>query len=155
MRGPERPELEAAVRSTPTLSFALSWRKFSGIGRTSAQRCRQPSGKQGDMLADLLEVGSRNLSLDLFQNLVRSLRASPCQRTDDLASGFLGERELPGAGVLQLDDLLSERELPGSAGGQIDSSNGNLGRHVHVKKLAEQHYLIQVGKGRGARYTIK
>jgi Fic family protein len=26
---------------------------------------------------------------------------------------------------------------------------------VHVKKLAEQHYLLQVGKGRGARYTIK
>lgn len=26
---------------------------------------------------------------------------------------------------------------------------------VHVKKLAEQQYLVQVGKGRGARYTIK
>ena len=26
---------------------------------------------------------------------------------------------------------------------------------VHVKKLAEQHYLAQVGKGRGARYTVK
>jgi hypothetical protein len=26
---------------------------------------------------------------------------------------------------------------------------------VHVKKLAEQHYLLQVGKGRGARYTLK
>jgi Fic family protein len=26
---------------------------------------------------------------------------------------------------------------------------------VHVKKLAEQHYLMQIGKGRGARYTIK
>lgn len=26
---------------------------------------------------------------------------------------------------------------------------------VHVKKLAEQHYLAQVGKGRGARYTMK
>ena len=26
---------------------------------------------------------------------------------------------------------------------------------VHVKNLAEQHYLRQVGKGRGARYTIK
>lgn len=26
---------------------------------------------------------------------------------------------------------------------------------VHVKKLAEQQYLAQVGKGRGARYTIK
>ena len=26
---------------------------------------------------------------------------------------------------------------------------------VHVKRLAEQHYLVQVGKGRGARYTIK
>jgi len=26
---------------------------------------------------------------------------------------------------------------------------------LHVKKLAEQHYLIQAGKGRGARYTIK
>jgi Fic family protein len=26
---------------------------------------------------------------------------------------------------------------------------------VHVKKLAEQHYLAQVGKGRGARYTIQ
>ena len=26
---------------------------------------------------------------------------------------------------------------------------------VHLKKLADQHYLAQVGKGRGARYTIK
>jgi Fic family protein len=26
---------------------------------------------------------------------------------------------------------------------------------VHVKKLAEQHYLVRTGKGRGARYTIK
>jgi Fic family protein len=26
---------------------------------------------------------------------------------------------------------------------------------VHVKNLAEQHYLLHVGKGRGARYTIK
>ncbi|MDQ2841796.1 MAG: Fic family protein [Acidobacteriota bacterium] len=26
---------------------------------------------------------------------------------------------------------------------------------VHMKKLAEQQYLIQAGKGRGARYTIK
>jgi Fic family protein len=26
---------------------------------------------------------------------------------------------------------------------------------VHVKKLAEHHYLLQVGKGRGERYTIK
>ena len=26
---------------------------------------------------------------------------------------------------------------------------------AHMKKLAEQHYLAQVGKGRGARYTIK
>ena len=26
---------------------------------------------------------------------------------------------------------------------------------VHLKKLAEQHYLVQAGKGRGARYMIK
>jgi predicted HTH transcriptional regulator len=26
---------------------------------------------------------------------------------------------------------------------------------VHVKKLAEQHYLLQIGKGRGARYALK
>jgi hypothetical protein len=26
---------------------------------------------------------------------------------------------------------------------------------VHVKKLAEQQYLRQIGQGRGARYTIK
>ena len=26
---------------------------------------------------------------------------------------------------------------------------------VHLKKLVEQNYLVQVGKGRGARYTIK
>jgi len=26
---------------------------------------------------------------------------------------------------------------------------------VHVKKLAGDHYLAQVGKGRGARYTLK
>src|ERR1700733_11156364 len=26
---------------------------------------------------------------------------------------------------------------------------------VHLKKLAEQHYLVQLGRGRGARYSIK
>jgi Fic family protein len=26
---------------------------------------------------------------------------------------------------------------------------------VHLKKLAEQHYLVRLGKGRGVRYTIK
>ena len=26
---------------------------------------------------------------------------------------------------------------------------------LHIKKLEEQHYLVQLGKGRGARYTIK
>jgi Fic family protein len=37
-----------------------------------------------------------------------------------------------------------------------DSTGANRNTiKVHVKKLAEQHYLIQAGKGRGARYTIK
>jgi predicted HTH transcriptional regulator len=26
---------------------------------------------------------------------------------------------------------------------------------VHVKKLAADNYLVQVGRGRGARYTLK
>ena len=40
---------------------------------------------------------------------------------------------------------------------EIDDSTG-ANRNtikVHLKRLAEQHYLAQVGKGRGARYTIK
>jgi len=37
-----------------------------------------------------------------------------------------------------------------------DSTGANRNTiKVHVKRLAEQHYLEQVGKGRGARYTIK
>ncbi|HUV96156.1 MAG TPA: Fic family protein [Acidobacteriaceae bacterium] len=37
-----------------------------------------------------------------------------------------------------------------------DSTGANRNTiKVHLKKLAEQHYLVQVGKGRGARYTIK
>jgi Fic family protein len=37
-----------------------------------------------------------------------------------------------------------------------DSTSANRNTiKVHVKKLAEQHYLAQVGKGRGARYAIK
>jgi len=37
-----------------------------------------------------------------------------------------------------------------------DSTGANRNTiKVHVKKLAEQHYLAQVGKGRGARYMIK
>jgi Fic family protein len=37
-----------------------------------------------------------------------------------------------------------------------DSTRANRNTiKVHLKKLAEQHYLAQVGKGRGARYTIK
>ena len=26
---------------------------------------------------------------------------------------------------------------------------------VHLKKLAVQHYLVQLGKGRGVRYAVK
>ena len=37
-----------------------------------------------------------------------------------------------------------------------DSTGANRSTiKAHVKKLAEQHYLVQVGKNRGARYTIK
>lgn len=37
-----------------------------------------------------------------------------------------------------------------------DSTGANRNTiKVHVKKLAEQHYLMQAGKGRGTRYTIK
>ena len=37
-----------------------------------------------------------------------------------------------------------------------DSTGANRNTiKVHVKKLAEQHYLVAVGKGRGARYTIQ
>jgi Fic family protein len=37
-----------------------------------------------------------------------------------------------------------------------DSTGANRNTiKVHVKRLAEQHYMVQVGKGRGARYTIK
>jgi Fic family protein len=44
---------------------------------------------------------------------------------------------------------VSVREIEDSTG-----ANRNTIK-VHVKKLAELHYLRQVGKGRGARYTIK
>ena len=37
-----------------------------------------------------------------------------------------------------------------------DSTGANRNTiKVHVKKLAEQHYLVQAGKGRGGRYMIK
>jgi DeoR/GlpR family transcriptional regulator of sugar metabolism len=37
-----------------------------------------------------------------------------------------------------------------------DSTGANRNTiKVHLKKLAGQHYLTQVGKGRGARYMIK
>jgi Fic family protein len=36
----------------------------------------------------------------------------------------------------------------------VTSANRNTIK-VQVKKLAEQSYLVQIGKGRGARYTIK
>jgi predicted HTH transcriptional regulator len=37
-----------------------------------------------------------------------------------------------------------------------DSTGANRNTiKVHVKKLAEDHYLTQLGKGRGARYVIK
>jgi Fic family protein len=37
-----------------------------------------------------------------------------------------------------------------------DSTGANRNTiKVHLKKLAEQHYLVPLGKGRGARYTIK
>ena len=37
-----------------------------------------------------------------------------------------------------------------------DSTGANRNTiKVHLKKLAEQHYLVQLGRGRGARYSIK
>jgi Fic family protein len=37
-----------------------------------------------------------------------------------------------------------------------DSTGANRNTiKVHLKKLAEHHYLVQLGKGRGARYTMK
>jgi predicted HTH transcriptional regulator len=54
--------------------------------------------------------------------------------------------------ILELVKMRSEitvKEIEDSTG-----ANRNTIK-VHVKKLAEQHYLAQVGKGRGARYTIK
>jgi Fic family protein len=37
-----------------------------------------------------------------------------------------------------------------------DSTGANRNTiKVHLKKLAEQHYLVQLGKGRGARYAIQ
>ena len=37
-----------------------------------------------------------------------------------------------------------------------DSTGANRNTiKVHLKKLAEQHYLVQLGKGRGARYAVK
>jgi hypothetical protein len=82
------------------------------------------------MFVDLLEVGAWNLALDLFQHFLHSLWTSPCKGADDLASGFLGEGELPRRDVLQLDDLLAKRELSASTGGQIDSPDGNLCRQT-------------------------
>ena len=44
---------------------------------------------------------------------------------------------------------ITVKEIEGSTG-----ANRNTIK-VHVKNLAEQHYLRQVGQGRGARYMIK
>jgi predicted transcriptional regulator len=40
---------------------------------------------------------------------------------------------------------ITVREVEDTTGANRDTIK------VHVKKLAEQHYLLQVGKGRGAR----
>ena len=37
---------------------------------------------------------------------------------------------------------------------RFDGANRNTIK-VHVKKLAADHYLMQVGKGRDARYTLR
>jgi Fic family protein len=44
---------------------------------------------------------------------------------------------------------ITVKEIEGATG-----ANRNTIK-VHVKKLEEQHYLLQLGKGRGARYTLK
>ena len=37
-----------------------------------------------------------------------------------------------------------------------DSTGANRNTiKVHVKKLAADHYIVQIGKGRGAQYTLK
>jgi hypothetical protein len=41
-----------------------------------------------------------------------------------------------------------------SLGADSTGANRNTIK-VHVKKLAADHYLMQVGKGHGARYTFK
>jgi hypothetical protein len=38
---------------------------------------------------------------------------------------------------------------------ELGGTRGEITIKVHVKKLAEQHYLVQAGKGRRTRYTVK
>jgi len=57
--------------------------------------------------------------------------------------------------VLQANKRM-RRHSYGEVGRTINlSGEGRQFIKVHVKKLAADHYLAQVGKGRGARYTLK
>jgi Fic family protein len=51
--------------------------------------------------------------------------------------------------LVKTRDEITVKEIEGSTGANRNTIE------VHAKKLAEQHYLAQAGKGRGARYMIK
>jgi predicted HTH transcriptional regulator len=51
----------------------------------------------------------------------------------------------------QILELAKTREEITGQGASTGANRNTI--KVHVKKLAADHYLMQVGKGRGARYT--
>jgi Fic family protein len=51
--------------------------------------------------------------------------------------------------ILRIGAKITITEIENSTG-----ANRNTIK-VHLKKLVKQHYLVQLGKGRGVRYTIK
>jgi len=77
-------------------------------------------------MSHLQNLGSGNLSLKLLQHRMNSLRAGPYERTDDLSGRLLGEGELPGGHMLQVEHQLSEIQLPALAGCPIGHLDGHL-----------------------------
>jgi hypothetical protein len=125
----------AALRSEQQLWPCLRYLRqltvisaISGIDRIPAQSARHPHWETGYLLSHLLDCRRGNLGPDLLESVLNSLRASPCQQSDDLSRRLLRKGKLPGRYMLQLHTLLAEVQPTAAARCPIDCPNGHLCR---------------------------
>ncbi len=80
------------------------------------------------------------------------------KQKDNLAAKLKEEQSLRGSLPALSRQIVELAKTRGEITVKETETATNANRNtikVHIKKLTEQNYLVQIGKGRGARYTLK